>query len=137
MLGLDRLTKHLVEAAIPVGGEVRAVDHLLWIQNTENPCAAFSTCVASNGVFLAVALIVAVGIIAYEFTHESPLWMHAILGLILGGALGNGYDRLFHGTVTDFIALHWWPTFNLADSAIVVGVALLVGSYVLRRPAAT
>lgn len=120
-----------------MGGEVRAIDHLLWIQNTENPCAAFSTCVASNGVFLLVAAIVAAGLIVYEARQEGPLWMHAVLGLILGGALGNGYDRLFHGTVTDFIALHWWPTFNLADSAIVVGVAVLVGTYVLRRKPAT
>ena len=127
-LGLDRLTKHLVEAAIPVGGEVRALDHVLWIQNTENPCAAFSTCVAGNGVFLAIAVLVVVSLVLYEFTRENPLWMHAVLGLILGGALGNGYDRLFHGTVTDFIALHWWPTCNLADSAIVVGVALLLGT---------
>jgi signal peptidase II len=56
-----------------------------------------------------------------------------MLGLVLGGTLGNGYDRLVHGTVTDFIALHWWPVFNVADSAISVGVAGLLAVYLLRQ----
>jgi signal peptidase II len=56
-----------------------------------------------------------------------------LLGLILGGTAGNGYDRLLHGTVTDFIALHFWPVFNVADSAITVGVVLLLLGYVLRQ----
>src|ERR1700730_18172957 len=55
------------------------------------------------------------------------------LWLILGGTAGNGYDRLLHGTVTDFIALHFWPVFNVADSAITVGVVLLLLGYVLRQ----
>jgi signal peptidase II len=55
----------------------------------------------------------------------------ALLGLILGGAVGNLSDRLFrddHGAVVDFIALHFWPTFNVADSCIVVGCVLLLVS---------
>jgi signal peptidase II len=62
----------------------------------------------------------------------------AILGLILGGALGNLSDRLFranHGAVVDFVALHFWPTFNVADASIVVGCGLLVISlFVEARP---
>jgi signal peptidase II len=57
----------------------------------------------------------------------------AALGLILGGALGNLSDRLFrgdHGAVVDFVALHFWPTFNVADASIVVGCALLLVSLV-------
>jgi signal peptidase II len=48
------------------------------------------------------------------------------VGLLLGGSVSNLWDRLVHGYVTDFIYLHWWPTFNFADSFIVVGVCLLL-----------
>jgi signal peptidase II len=63
----------------------------------------------------------------------------ATLGLILGGALGNLSDRLFrgdHGAVVDFVALHFWPTFNVADASIVVGCGLLLVSLIRepRRP---
>jgi signal peptidase II len=54
----------------------------------------------------------------------------------MGGTLGNGYDRVVHGTVTDFIDFHFWPVFNVADSAISTGVVLLIAGYLLRRPAA-
>ena len=53
---------------------------------------------------------------------------------MLGGTLGNGYDRVVHaGSVTDFIAFHWWPVFNVADSAISVAVVALLAGYALRR----
>ena len=54
--------------------------------------------------------------------------------LILGGTLGNGYDRVVYGTVTDFVNFHFWPVFNVADSAISTGVVLLIATYLLRRP---
>ena len=130
---LDRLTKQLVETVIPLNTEVTAIDHVLWIQHLENSCAAFSACLASNGVFLIISILVAFALIAYEWTRTGTGPIDTVLGLILGGTLGNGYDRLFHGTVTDFIALHWWPTFNVADSAIVCGVVLLAAGYVFRR----
>ena len=68
---------------------------------------------------------------------ETPAMERAALGLILGGALGNGLDRLLHGHVVDFLdfvfgSWHYW-TFNLADSAIVCG-ALLFGFHMLKRP---
>ncbi len=75
---------------------------------------------------VAVALVVALGVVAWR---APTVGRAAILGLILGGALGNLCDRFFrgdHGAVVDFIALHFWPTFNVADSCIVVGCVLLV-----------
>jgi signal peptidase II len=57
-----------------------------------------------------------------------------VLGLILGGALGNAFDRVINGGgVTDFINFHFWPVFNLADSAISIGVVLLLAGYFLRK----
>ncbi|MEA2643008.1 MAG: signal peptidase, partial [Chloroflexota bacterium] len=66
--------------------------------------------------------------------HPGDLRTDAILGLILGGTLGNGFDRLAYGTVTDFINFHFWPVFNVADSAISLGVVALLVGYVIRRP---
>jgi len=82
------------------------------------------------------AAAVAIGLIVYVFRNPVGVWTGCMLGLILGGTIGNGYDRLVHGEVTDFIAVHWWPVFNLADSAISVGVVLLLAGYLLRHRSA-
>jgi signal peptidase II len=69
----------------------------------------------------------------YVARNPLHLWTHAALGLIMGGTLGNGFDRIVHGTVTDFINVHFWPVFNVADSAISIGVVALVAGYLLRK----
>jgi signal peptidase II len=79
-----------------------------------------------------VAALAAIGLMAMV-RRASSAGQAAALGLILGGALGNLCDRLFrgdHGAVVDFVALHFWPTFNVADASIVVGCALLLVSLV-------
>ena len=131
----DRLTKNAVVAALPEGAERPAIDHLLFIQHLQNSCAAFSICGGvGSPVFLAISIVVSCGIIYYAL-KPPPQAVPAslLLGMVLGGTLGNGFDRLLHGSVTDFLALHWWPTFNLADSAISVGIVLLALGYGLRR----
>jgi signal peptidase II len=135
LFALDRLTKYLVVVSIPADTEKGPIAGFLWIQHIQNSCAAFSFCGPSQLAFLAIALVVVVALAAYEFAHLGPIWVHAVLGLVMGGALGNAFDRLFYGSVTDFLALHWWPTFNIADCAISIGVvALAAGYYRQRRP---
>jgi len=128
---IDRVSKGLVTANVPYGTE-REVLPYVWITNTLNSGAAFG--VAQNGtpLFLVASVVVAAGLVFYLVRNPVGAWTGALLGLIMGGTTGNGYDRLFHGTVTDFVALHWWPVFNAADSAISVGVALLLVGYLLR-----
>ena len=128
---VDRVTKGLVNAAVPYGTEQQVLPHV-WITNAHNSGAAFS--LAQNGtlLFTAASIIVAVGLVYYVARNAVSLWAGVLLGLIMGGTVGNGYDRLVHGTVTDFIALHFWPVFNVADSAISVGVALLLAGYLIR-----
>jgi len=87
-----------------------------------------------NGFFLAISLA-AVAYILWYYRKVRPeqRWMQVALALVLSGAVGNFVDRVARGYVVDFVAWHWWnrpdiywPTFNLADSCIVVGVAMLM-----------
>ena len=104
----------------------------VWITNAQNSGAAFGLAQQGTLIFLLASIAVAVGLVVYVARSPVGAWTGALLGLIMGGTIGNGYDRLFHQTVTDFIALHWWPIFNLADSAISIGVALLLAGYLIR-----
>lgn len=128
----DRISKHMVVTSVPLGTE-RQVLPRVWITNTQNPGAAFGVAQEATAFFLVASVVVAVGLVFYAARTPIGAWTGVLLGLILGGTVGNGYDRLLHGTVTDFIALHFWPVFNVADSAISVGVVLLVIGYVLRQ----
>jgi len=130
---VDRVTKGLVSANVEFGTE-RQVLPFVWITNTHNAGAAFG--VEQGGalllVFLLGSIAVAIGLVYYVLRSPISLPVGALLGLIMGGTAGNGYDRLFHGTVTDFIAVHFWPIFNVADSAISIGVVLLLAGYLVR-----
>ncbi len=130
----DRVTKDLVTATVPYGTEFAAIDHLVWITNIHNSGAAFGLAPAFALVFLLAYFGVACGLIVYVFTHRDPVPADIVLGLVLGGTVGNLFDRVMFGTVTDFVAVHFWPVFNVADSAVSTGVVLLLLGYVLRRP---
>ena len=132
VFAVDRFTKSLVAAQIPYGTEVSLVDHLVGITNVHNSGAAFGVAPAGALLFLGASVAVAIGLVVYVLRNPSNLWSDAVLGLILGGTLGNGYDRITFGTVTDFINVHFWPVFNVADSAISIGVVALVAGYLLR-----
>jgi signal peptidase II len=131
----DRLTKGMVVANVAPGTERLALPHV-WITNTQNSGAAFGVAQDATALLLVVSIVVAVGVVFYTVRNQVGAWTGALLGLILGGIMGNAYDRFLHGTVTDFIALHFWPVFNVADSAVSVGVALLLLEYVLRHRSA-
>ena len=132
---LDRITKTLVANQVAYGSEVPVLGHLVGITNVRNSGAAFGFAPAGASIFLIASVVVAIGLVVYVVRTPGTPWSDGVLGLILGGTVGNGYDRIVYGTVTDFVNVHFWPVFNVADSAISVGVALLIATYVLRRPA--
>jgi signal peptidase II len=134
IFALDRLTKSLVSANVPFGTEVEVIGHVVGITNVHNSGAAFGLAPAGAAIFLVASVVVAIGIVVYVARNSGDLRTDAILGLILGGTLGNGFDRFAYGTVTDFINFHFWPVFNVADSAISLGVVALLAGYVLRKP---
>jgi signal peptidase II len=133
---LDAVTKNLVAASVPFGTEVPVVGHLVGITNVRNSGAAFGLVPAGAGLFMVASVVVSIALVAYVARTPTSLWGGVVLGLILGGTIGNGFDRIVYGFVTDFINVHFWPVFNVADSAISIGVATLIASYVVRRPPA-
>jgi signal peptidase II len=131
---LDQVTKRLAEDRLERTG-VRSVPvpfagDYLRLTYTENRGAAFGVLQDQTTFFVLVGLVV-VGVIAasYRYLPRSGFRIHLALGLQLGGAVGNLIDRIRQGYVVDFVDFgykaNWWPVFNVADSAIVIGVALL------------
>lgn len=130
----DQTVKAVVTSKLGAGSSVDLFGGLITLDYTRNTGAAFGTFQSGGLLFVAVAIVVSVGILVYyRRVQASGLVVRVALALILGGALGNVVDRVRLGYVVDFIDLHWWPVFNLADSAIVVGVVLL-SLYALLRP---
>jgi signal peptidase II len=126
--GLDRVTKLWAEATLP-GDPVDLIPGVLTLRFTENSGGAFSIGRSAPWFFVGVTAVVSLVIVATAFRHRRR-GVAVGLGLVLGGALGNLTDRAIRasdlrGNVVDFIDLHVWPVFNLADSAIVVGAILL------------
>lgn len=126
------MTKTLVAADIPYGTEVPAIGHLVGITNVRNSGAAFGIAPAGAGLFLIASVAVAIGLLVYVMRNPGTTWNDAVLGLIMGGTVGNGFDRIVYGTVTDFVNFHFFPVFNVADSAISIGVVALLAGYLLR-----
>jgi signal peptidase II len=113
--------------------------NLIDITYATNPGAAFSILPNQQKLFIIITLIAMAGIIVYLLKEKrSSQYKQIALGLIFGGAAGNLIDRITRGEVIDFIDLHWlevyhWPTFNIADSAICIGVGILI-ILILREP---
>jgi signal peptidase II len=127
VLAADQAVKALVADTLGGGRVIDLFGGLLRFDYTRNSGAAFGLFQSAGVVFAAVAVAVSVGIgLNVRRIAAAPLAVRIALGLILGGAVGNLIDRIRLGYVVDFIDLRWWYVFNLADSAIVVGVALLL-----------
>ncbi len=136
VLLLDRFTKRLVARDISLHQSIPVIPRVFYITHVENRGAAFGLFNDSPSEWK-IALLVLFSIVALVIV-SALLWRngHAMtatavgLSLILGGALGNLWDRLLNGRVVDFLLVYigsyQWPAFNVADSAIVVGASLLV-----------
>lgn len=125
---VDRITKIYVERhfGVPYGPR-QVVDHVLSLTVTRNAGAAFGLFQNFRPAFLLIAVVVVAGILIYYSRLPAGDWPTRLgLALIAGGAIANAYDRGVKGSVIDFIQVPHWPIFNVADSAITVGVAILL-----------
>ena len=145
VLLVDRLTKLWVSAHIQEGDAIVVIRHVFRITHVRNPGAAFSMFTESARpeltrwiltVFSLAAAVVVLFVIL-RFGRRLTPTMFA-LALILGGTIGNVWDRLRFGLVTDFLEVHivhyHWPDFNVADSCIVIGACLLLIEIFLPQP---
>lgn len=122
----DRLTKEFIKANFYIG-ESWPAEGFVRITHGTNTGTAFGL-LQNQTLFLIVASVAAIGFLAYfyrAYAMPKPILRFAI-GLQLGGAFGNLFDRVAYGRVTDFIDVGPWPIFNIADSAICVGIATLI-----------
>lgn len=142
----DQLTKTLIIGSFELG-DSRTVTSFFNLVRVHNAGAAFSFLADASGwqrwFFVGLGLVATVFIV-WMLKRHGEQWLFSLaLSLILGGALGNVIDRLLHGHVIDFLQFHWdwlapifhggyFPSFNIADSAITVGAVLLILDEVLR-----
>lgn len=127
----DQATKQLVVSTMVEGESIPVIDGVLHWTFLRNPGAAFSLFTSVPWLFTILASVIS-AVIVIGARKPRTLLTTIALGSILGGALGNLVDRVFRapdpfrGHVVDFIDLRIWPTFNLADSAVVIGCVLLI-----------
>lgn len=125
---LDQLTKFIITTSMEIGQSVTVINNFLYITYVRNPGAAFGLLPYQTLFFILITLVVAALIIYYyRVLSDNHKWLRRGLALQLGGALGNLIDRVSGGYVVDFIDFKIWPpVFNLADSAIVIGIGIFL-----------
>ena len=138
----DQLTKWVIGSAIPLHDSWPVIPGFFRLTHVKNRGAAFGIFADSTSpmkievlILLSVVALVVVLLLLWEQPGARRIGLG--LALILGGALGNLFDRLAHGSVVDFLEFYLrgfhWPAFNVADSAIVIGAGLLVLDMLLTR----
>jgi signal peptidase II len=126
VVALDQGTKALATSLVERGDRVEVLPFLAF-ENVRNEGVAFGIGGDISAVFIGATIVVLLGFLVYLAFRGGDGWLVWVpAALLIGGALGNLADRVRDGAVTDFIDLPLWPTFNLADVSIVVGVILLL-----------
>jgi signal peptidase II len=142
---LDRVTKWLIATRLELHETIPVLGEFFQITSHRNKGAAFGILQNQRWFFIAVTIVVVAGVIWYlrKMVRDGKRLMPLALSLVLGGALGNFFDRALYGEVVDFLQFHFqfnlfgwavdyiYPIFNVADSAIVVGVCLILLESVL------
>lgn len=133
---LDQISKIIVRHYMELHEVIKITDSFFWLTYVENTGAAFSMSFGSelfNRIFFIVVSVLIILLIIYMSKKSNSKVEQVAFAMIIGGAIGNLIDRILIGSVTDFIwwdffdfIMERWPVFNLADSAIVVAVVLIV-----------
>ncbi len=130
----DQMAKRAIQAAVQPSQSLPLIPHVLHLTYVQNTGAAFGLFQGHPGVFVLISVAVGLWVVV-EFVRQSRHgWPTDVaLALILGGAIGNLIDRVRLGYVVDFLDLRVWPVFNLADSAITIGVTWLLWQLFVRK----
>lgn len=130
VVALDQATKAVASSGLETGESVSVLGDFIRLTLVHNTGAAFGLFPGSRVPFIIVSVL-AIGVVLYLFFRDTyrSVWNRTLLGCILGGAIGNLVDRVRLGWVVDFIDVGFgtarWPVFNVADSAVTLGVLLL------------
>jgi signal peptidase II len=139
VVAIDQLTKLLVVSTIGpdrFASRVEVVDGWLALEYTENRGAAFGVLSGLVPVLTVASIAILTGLLVhYRRQAGPPLWHTLAISAIAGGALGNLVDRVRLGHVIDYLSVGPWPNFNVADSAITVGVLVLIWGWTRPAPA--
>lgn len=139
IITLDQLTKEWVRTNIPKFSSmipIPALGEYFVFEHVDNYGAAFGILQNQGSLFVVIAVVVAIAILVYvRYLPTEQTFVRFLLGLQLGGAVGNLVDRINQGFVTDFVKMgipgvYYWPNYNIADSSIVIGVIAL-GAYIM------
>jgi len=132
VLILDQVTKWIIATKLTIGEEISVIGNFFLITSHRNRGAAFGILQEQRWFFLVITIVV-VCVIVWYMRHMRKTGSVALLtglGMILGGAIGNFWDRALHGEVVDFLLFNFgsysFPIFNIADSGIVIGVILVL-----------
>ena len=127
---VDQITKWLVVKYMTLGESITVVENLLYITSHRNRGAAWGILQGQMWFFYIVTTVVIIGIVYYIRKFSADKLTGISLGLILGGAIGNFIDRIFRNEVVDFVHTYIFsysfPVFNVADSALCIGVGLMI-----------
>ena len=130
-IGADQLTKWIVASNLDLGGGIHVLGPF-WIRHVQNSGIAFGFFPSAT----AAVIVLTAGAVAWMLAYfarsggRHPV-LPIALGLVIGGSVSNLADRIRLGHVTDFLDFRYWPAFNLADSFIVIGVAIVLAALVL------
>jgi signal peptidase II len=134
---LDQITKSIVSSMLGPHASISSVNlagDWLQLEYAENPGAAFGLFAANSSYLPLIAIAFVVALLVHYSLGSRPARAETIaIGAITGGAVGNLIDRFRLGHVVDFVAVGPWPNFNVADSAVTVGVLVLIWNWVGRR----
>ncbi|MFH0874375.1 MAG: signal peptidase II [archaeon] len=123
IVALDQITKYAIRSSLILGKNNPIIPYILDFTYLQNTGAAWGILKNNNMLFIWIYLI-ALGIILYNY--ESLPKPKFAMSFILAGIIGNFMDRIFLGHVVDFIDFKFWPVFNVADSAISIGAAIII-----------
>ena len=124
---IDRITKSIAVNNLFLGQSSKVIPGIFHLTLVLNRGTAFGLFKGWTAFFILLSVVVIAGIVIYVFRNKGmDILLSWALGLILGGALGNLFDRLRFGCVIDFFDFRIWPIFNVADSCLTIGVLILI-----------
>ncbi|MFD1849128.1 signal peptidase II [Oceanobacillus bengalensis] len=136
IIAIDQLTKWIIVRTMEIGESISVIDGFFYLTSHRNPGAAWGILQGKMFFFYIVTVIVVIGVVFYLQKYAKNDKLLAIgLSFVLGGAIGNFIDRLFHQEVVDFFNFYIFnynfPIFNVADSALTVGVIFIIIATIL------